>query len=381
MKRISRVLCLSLSLTLFAAPLNAATKAGSSCTKLGTKIVSGGKSYTCIKSGKKLLWDKGVLVAKPSVVKPTPAPSASASPAPSASATAAAPQIEEIEFWWGAMLDARSHKKTPATIQTMDFKAAPNVAEDESKKFKSLIDEVLVYWSQFIVNPLPLNVTIISEKDYDWYMGRWKELGSDNTGQYWWDKTGSGEGGAVGWNDKGQINMYFKVLTNRPSNLATREHVFHEVTHYFQATALKSEVNLTPCWYGEGQAQFMQSAQSDVNAQIAKEIAKRNRSQAKNEVKRFLNNAVTPEKLYDLVANLKRGDDLCIKATPFFGYTLGQLVNEKLVGDFTWASVFEFMKKSPDAGWGSAFRAVFGIDVDSWYTQKLITYLMEELKN
>ena len=47
----------------------AAVKAGSACTKVGAKSVSGGKSYTCIKSGKKLVWDKGVLipVSKPSV--------------------------------------------------------------------------------------------------------------------------------------------------------------------------------------------------------------------------------------------------------------------------------------------------------------------------
>ena len=57
---------------------SAAVKAGAACTKVGGKSVSGGKSYTCIKSGKKLVWDKGVLVAKPSVAKPTPAPSASA---------------------------------------------------------------------------------------------------------------------------------------------------------------------------------------------------------------------------------------------------------------------------------------------------------------
>jgi hypothetical protein len=326
-----------------------------------------------------LVWNKGVAVPK---AKELPVSDVKSEPSPSTStsSTPAVVPVEEIEFWWAAMLDVRSHKKTPVTLQTMDFKAAPNVSEEESKKFKSLIDEVLVYWSQFVVNPLPLNVTVISEKDYDWYMGRWKELGSDNTGQFWWDKTGNGEGGAVGWNDKGQINMYFKVLTNRASNLATREHVFHEVTHYFQATALKTEVNLTPCWYGEGQAQFIQSAQSDANAQIAKLTAKRNRSQALNEVKRYLDGSGTPEKLYDLVANMKRGDELCNRIYPNFGYTLGQIVNEKLTGDFNWGSVIEFMKKSPESGWSNAFRAVFGVEVDSWYTQKLIPYLMQELK-
>ena len=42
----------------------AAVKAGSSCTKLGLTSTVSGKKYTCIKSGKKLVWDKGVAVKK-----------------------------------------------------------------------------------------------------------------------------------------------------------------------------------------------------------------------------------------------------------------------------------------------------------------------------
>ena len=61
-------------------------KAGSVCPKAGTKKVYQGKTYTCIKSGKKLVWSKGVTVIaapKPSVTptpSPTPNPSVSASP-------------------------------------------------------------------------------------------------------------------------------------------------------------------------------------------------------------------------------------------------------------------------------------------------------------
>ena len=39
---------------------HAATKAGAKCTKVGSKSVVGAKTFTCIKSGKKLVWDKGV---------------------------------------------------------------------------------------------------------------------------------------------------------------------------------------------------------------------------------------------------------------------------------------------------------------------------------
>jgi len=53
----------------------AAVKAGSPCTKVGIKSVSAGKTYTCVKSGKKLVWDKGALmrVDKPSTIaRPIP---------------------------------------------------------------------------------------------------------------------------------------------------------------------------------------------------------------------------------------------------------------------------------------------------------------------
>ncbi len=82
MRKHLRLVALLIPLVLIASSSSAAVKAGSGCTKVGSKSVSGGKSYTCIKSGKKLIWDKGVAVAKPSVAKPTPTPSASASAAP-----------------------------------------------------------------------------------------------------------------------------------------------------------------------------------------------------------------------------------------------------------------------------------------------------------
>ncbi len=44
-----------------------AIKAGSACTKMGSKSISGGKTYTCVKGGKKFVWDKGVHVAKPPI--------------------------------------------------------------------------------------------------------------------------------------------------------------------------------------------------------------------------------------------------------------------------------------------------------------------------
>lgn len=56
------VFLLILSLTLFLPlfPANAAAKAGTSCKTVGITSVASGKTFTCVKSGKKLVWDNGV---------------------------------------------------------------------------------------------------------------------------------------------------------------------------------------------------------------------------------------------------------------------------------------------------------------------------------
>lgn len=64
-----------LAIALCIAPLSHASavtaKAGANCTKLKATSIVKGKKFTCIKSGKKLVWDKGVLV-KSLVTKPKP---------------------------------------------------------------------------------------------------------------------------------------------------------------------------------------------------------------------------------------------------------------------------------------------------------------------
>lgn len=83
----TRVLLISSVLALMSiTPVSeAAVKAGSKCTKLGAISTIATTKFTCIKSGKKLVWNKGVAIAKPvaapsSSATPTPTPSPMAKP-------------------------------------------------------------------------------------------------------------------------------------------------------------------------------------------------------------------------------------------------------------------------------------------------------------
>ena len=58
---------LSLSLSTLLIPANAAAKAGAKCNKAGITTVASGKTYTCVKSGKKLVWNKGVVKSAKSI--------------------------------------------------------------------------------------------------------------------------------------------------------------------------------------------------------------------------------------------------------------------------------------------------------------------------
>ena len=69
---ISLVLALLFPTTALATP-----KTGAACKKIGSTQTYSGKKFTCVKSGKKFVWNKGVLILKPT---PTPTPTKSLDP-------------------------------------------------------------------------------------------------------------------------------------------------------------------------------------------------------------------------------------------------------------------------------------------------------------
>ena len=91
MARFRVLLALVISTALLANPLTAEAKSGTKCSKVGAVLVSGGKKYTCVKSGNRLVWNKGVAVksvAKPAGTQAQPAPTPSASAPPETSPAA-----------------------------------------------------------------------------------------------------------------------------------------------------------------------------------------------------------------------------------------------------------------------------------------------------
>ena len=91
MRRLLAGLVAILSLSLITAQLSeAAVTPGTKCSKVGATSTYNGMKYTCVKSGTKLFWNKGIAVAKPAPIAtptPTPSPSATATPTPTPTPT------------------------------------------------------------------------------------------------------------------------------------------------------------------------------------------------------------------------------------------------------------------------------------------------------
>ena len=100
-----------LLITSFLVPVSAqaaTAKAGASCPKAKATQTVGTKKFTCIKSGKKLVWDKGVTVPKAA----TPKPTATTAPTPPTPPVVVVKKAQEIDF--PALKDAYVIDRTAA---------------------------------------------------------------------------------------------------------------------------------------------------------------------------------------------------------------------------------------------------------------------------
>jgi hypothetical protein len=93
-KTISLLATFALALLAISHPASSAAKKpvpGATCTKLKATQVFKGKKYTCIKSGKRLVWNKGTVVVRtptaPTTPTPTSSPSTTAVPTPTPTPT------------------------------------------------------------------------------------------------------------------------------------------------------------------------------------------------------------------------------------------------------------------------------------------------------
>ena len=275
-------IAIAVLLTLAGTVEAATPKAGAKCTKAGATATASGKKFTCIKSGTKLVWNKGVAITKPlPVATPTPTPTPVPEPTPIPTPTPipvvkypdAPTSFDDLIANYEGISYAAWSKSNAAIMASKDvalpFKTLTGVNTTLSfKNPASAFDLVSRLYSGY-KSASDITVLTFSYDDRDWAQEQMKTLQPKSTWQ-WITFTACAtrptcDGGGVFSDDKGSGLI---VLTTGPARGGQGPGALeaHEFTHAIQQNQLRRAsiwpltTDWPPTWYIEGQALFAENA-------------------------------------------------------------------------------------------------------------------------
>jgi hypothetical protein len=277
---------IALSLTLVPMNAIAAVKAGDICKKAGITATTSGKKFTCVKRGKKLVWNKGVAVAKPIPTTPTPIPIATPTPSPSPTVYVPPTPITTpipvpiIEKAPTGFVDlAENYRGIPGVVwneaqklaEIGTLKSSFTIEIGPNTKIQQGLDDPRVYleqasrlWTKFN-QAQSTRVFIYNFQDLAWAQQKNLSLGGS------WFKpedlaancSSPSSCGAFGgsYRGVGQIFIGVPIRDYFPFNLGfVRGTYVHEFSHVIQYSQFANQPALNgyatlPCWFSEGQPQ------------------------------------------------------------------------------------------------------------------------------
>lgn len=148
-------------------PAQAATpKAGAKCAKVGTTATASGKKFTCIKSGTKLVWNKGVAIKavpkpspnpvfKPVQPTPTPAPTQDPSPTPTPTPTIKVKSFSErwneTESKAGNTLKIWNKDLATGSPKTkIEYWFGPKISQNVQTEAQRRMDNAVLQWERYM---------------------------------------------------------------------------------------------------------------------------------------------------------------------------------------------------------------------------------------
>ncbi len=164
-KRILVLLIVTLIAALLGPMATAAIKPGTTCKKVGQTSTSVGVKYTCVKSGKKLVWNKGVAVPKP-----TPTPTAIGDPIGAVGSTPTPTPTLTVK---PVVINATAKKAfdiiQSARVQnpqlTFTYKIGTFAAPDVAKVVQRYVENAAQIYSLFLDSPRVVTIHVYTEKD------------------------------------------------------------------------------------------------------------------------------------------------------------------------------------------------------------------------
>ncbi len=271
MKRaLALLVALSFMGTFLTVPAIAAVKAGASCPKVGKTSVASGKTFTCVKSGKKLLWNKGIALTKPASSTPTPI----ASPTPKVEPLPPVPSSFSnlVTNYKGISVavwqDVRNRLKGTAPLTKFEVFTGPQTGQPKDKpSVESLLGNASILLSSFS-QPKVTKVFYFNRSDVSWAQEQHGKLTNPKfRAQELSDNCPSDSNcGAFGSTSAGVGAMFMGVhLQNLDPLEVFGGTEIHEFTHVVQCNLYSESVfnnpnKYLPGWFIEGQASAIQQA-------------------------------------------------------------------------------------------------------------------------
>ena len=265
------------SLTFGAMSSTAATppKAGSSCAKLGQTQTASNLKYTCIKSGKKFVWDKGTPLTQPTP-RLTSAPSASPSQN-SESSPNLLPPLSSIKTDLSSPVIIAGYQALRSALTKLPNSPTTNmkylIDNGIDPKVVTFMKEKIDLLSRFYLYSFPtLKVTgkayFYPNSNFDAMANILKDsldstsrIGNiemlDSKAARAKIEEGFFGGGAIGYDKSGDSIIFFYMGKNNSLDQLLVQQIFvHETTHFYQRAILSNMAPMT-CWIREGQAVFL----------------------------------------------------------------------------------------------------------------------------
>jgi len=326
---------------------HAAAKAGAKCSKVGSKSVVGAKTFTCIKSGTKLIWDKG------------------ASQSPGKNINAREQAYNSVRLIYNTnqgklpknKIQIISNSSIKQSVVSEVRNRTTNFIKffgDEAASINFYIvignNETTAWMAQEFSKADPAGSRGHAEWE-TWFKGN---LNSSNRCKVW-------NGGSMGFSSDGsgllQFTLYPNDCTN-PLDIVWKTSVEHEVVNHIQRVWSEKREDLLPCWLNEGQAVYYGSVLGTAkNFSEFKEVFSWH--------KRF--------KKEDLMTAAKRlGYGIDSSCGSQGGYEAGRLLVEQLIYQFGHEELISFTKAivntpgQDSEKWKVAFEKQFKIDYDGW---------------
>ena len=267
-------MALAFVISSFSIPAYAAVKAGAKCSTKGEIKTSQGKKFTCVKSGKTLVWNKGIVVKTSggAVTPPTPTPSETPTPTPTPTPKVIPASwplnkpIESIENLL-AIADASERRYIselkPIEVK-FDIRLGPMSSKARADEFLAPLKLAAHHWSADFSPKEPVVIAVAEVKDFEFMKNLWPQFGLNGGGfdnsEASWARYGTScnQGSAV----YDRVPFFWGCMSSSGSlePIGLRKFTAHEYTHLVQYGIINKKAGKSfyglPLIFMEGAADF-----------------------------------------------------------------------------------------------------------------------------